>query len=372
MRLTQSTAAVALLMTASFMNTVHSAPVTVYGTVDTGLEVYYNGEHTNVRLSSGLREGSNFGFSGSETLGNGAEVFYKLESTVFVDNGTMAADNRLFDREALVGVRGRYGSISLGRQYTPHFLTMAMIDPAGLSMSSAANYFACPVFEGTVNGYLSDETTRFSNSISYDSPSFGGLTVQLYAALGEQTSAHSNSPTRGNVYNVGLRYQSGPLSVMASYLYQNTAVSSYADWDSYWALGIACDFEFIKPSLLYVHRDGSDKAAGAGLAGGDRAESPDLDMIQLGASAPVGPGKLIVTVGYLENNSAEDGDAWAWGVRYDYAMSRKVTLYTGLTGIENSADSQYNIGGGGSASPGEPVAFGDDPTVLYAGMTVHF
>ncbi len=72
------------------------------------------------------------------------------------------------------------------------------------------------------------------------------------------------------------------------------------------------------------------------------------------------------------NNSVEDGDAWAWGVRYDYPMSKRLTLYTGLTGISNDDQAQYNIGGGGSASPGEPVAFGDDPTVLYAGMTMSF
>ena len=311
MRMNQTALFASLLLGAS--GCVLAGPVTVYGTVDTGMEVYYNGDKTNVRVSSGLREGSNFGFMGSELLGNGAEVFYKLESTIFVDTGSMAADNRLFDREALVGIRGNYGSLSLGRQYTPHFLTMAMIDPAGLTMSSAANYFACPQFEGTINGYTADETTRFSNSISYDSPSFGGLTIQLYAALGEQTSANSNSPTRGNVYNIGFRYQSGPLSVMASYLHQNTAISGYADWDSYWAFGAAYDFEVIKPSILYVHREGSDEAVGSDLGGTNTAKSPDLDMVQLGASAPIGPGKFIATVGYLKNHSAEDGDAWAWG-----------------------------------------------------------
>ena len=339
MRMNQTALFASLLLGAS--GCVLAGPVTVYGTVDTGMEVYYNGDKTNVRVSSGLREGSNFGFMGSELLGNGAEVFYKLESTIFVDTGSMAADNRLFDREALVGIRGNYGSLSLGRQYTPHFLTMAMIDPAGLTMSSAANYFACPQFEGTINGYTADETTRFSNSISYDSPSFGGLTIQLYAALGEQTSANSNSPTRGNVYN-------------------------------YWAFGAAYDFEVIKPSILYVHREGSDEAVGSDLGGTNTAKSPDLDMVQLGASAPIGPGKFIATVGYLKNHSAEDGDAWAWGVRYDYPMSKKLTLYTGLTGIQNDDDAQYSIGGGGSSSPGEAIAFGDDPMVYYAGMTYHF
>ena len=117
MRMNQTALFASLLLGAS--GCVLAGPVTVYGTVDTGMEVYYNGDKTNVRVSSGLREGSNFGFMGSELLGNGTEVFYKLESTIFVDTGSMAANNRLFDREALVGIRGNYGSLSLGRQYTP-------------------------------------------------------------------------------------------------------------------------------------------------------------------------------------------------------------------------------------------------------------
>lgn len=36
---------------------------------------------------------------------------------------------------------------------------------------------------------------------------------------------------------------------MASYLHQNTAVSGYADWDSYWALGVSYDFEVCKLTL---------------------------------------------------------------------------------------------------------------------------
>ncbi len=348
-----------------------TANVSVYGTVDMGLEAYDNGDKTNGRLSSGLREGSHFGFRGTEDLGNGMEVFFKLESTVFADNGTMAAGNRLFDREAVLGVRGELGSLSFGRQYTPHFLTMAMIDPAGLSMSSAANYYACPVFEGTVNGYMEDETTRFSNSISYDSPSFAGLTVQLYAALGEQTKEGNDSPTRGNVYNVGFRYQNEALRVMGSYLYQNTKVSGFYDWDSYYALGASYDFGVITPSILYVHREGSDEASGAAIST-LKAKSPDLDMIQLGASMPVAGGKFIATVGYLKNSSIEEGDSWAWGTRYDYPMSKRLTVYGGLTGIINDNNAQYNIGGGGSASPGLPVDFGDDPWVAYTGMTFHF
>lgn len=371
MRLTKTASVIASLLSLAAINTGYAGPVTVYGTVDTGLEVYYNGDKTNARVSSGLREGSNFGFTGSETLGNGTEVVYKLESTIFVDTGSMAADQRLFDREAWVGFKGDYGSLTFGRQYTPHFLVMAMTDPAGLTMSSAANYFACPHFEGTINGYEADEATRFSNSVSYDSPSFGGLSFQLYVALGEQTAEHSNSPTRGNVYNVGLRYQSGPLNVMASYLHQNTAVTGYAEWDSYWALGASYDFDFIKPSILYVHREGVDEASGSSV-GSNGVKSPDLDMIQLGASAPIGSGQLIATVGFLKNHSAESGDAWAWGVRYDYPFSKRVTFYAGLTGIENSSDAQYSIGGGGSSSPGEAIAFGDDPLVGYAGLTMHF
>lgn len=47
MRINQTALFASLLLGAS--GCVLAGPVTVYGTVDTGMEVYYNGDKTNVR-----------------------------------------------------------------------------------------------------------------------------------------------------------------------------------------------------------------------------------------------------------------------------------------------------------------------------------
>lgn len=354
----------------------HAAEVSIYGLIDMGVEVYDNGETTAVRQSSGLREGSRFGIQGSEPLGSGlGEVFFRLESTVFADTGEMQVDNRLFDREAVLGLRGDYGSISFGRQYTPYFLVMAMTDPAGMGMSSAGGYYGCPGWEGSINGFGLDETTRFSNALVYETPRLSGLKASLFAALGEEKASDyggsSDAVTRGNVYSVGIDYSRGALSVLGSWLHINTRASGFEHWDNYFALGVAYDFDVTKPSLLVVHREGDDTAAGRSL-GTRPAGSPDLTMVQGALATPVAGGTLITTVASLTNHSADDGDAWSWGIRYDYPLSRRTTCYTGVTGIINGEDSQYNIGGGGSSSPGMEVAFGDDPNVLYAGIAVKF
>lgn len=375
LRKTAALLSLAVLGTVLQSQTSAAAEVSIYGLIDMGLEVYDNGDTTAVRQSSGLREGSRIGIQGTEKLTDaGTEVFFRLESTVFADTGEMQVDDRLFDREALLGVRGDFGSLSFGRQYTPFFLTMAMTDPAGMGMSSAGGYYGCPAWEGTMNGFGPDETTRFSNAIVYETPRMNGLKVKLFASLGEERASDfggdSDSVTRGNVYSVGFDYAAGALSVLSSWLRINTRASGFDNWDNYYALGVAYDFGVTKPSLLFVHRDGDDTAYGRSFDG--IAGSPDLYMLQGALATPVAGGTLITTAAMLRNNSVEDGDAWSWGVRYDYPLSRAVMLYGCATGIYNGEDAQYNIGGGGSSSPGMPVAFGDDPKVLYGGLMLRF
>lgn len=237
----------------------HATEVSINGLIDMGIEIYDNSETTTVRQSSGLREGSRFGIQGTEVLGSGlGEVFFRLESTVFADTGEMQVENRLFDREAVLGLHGDYGSISFGRQYTPYFLVMAITDPAGMSMSSAGGYYGYPGWEGTINGFGPDETTRFSNALLYKTPRVDGLKASFFATLGEEKASDyggsSDAVTLGNVYSVGIDYW--------GWLPINTYVSAFEHWDNYYALGVAYDFDVTKPSLLLVHREGDDTAAG--------------------------------------------------------------------------------------------------------------
>ncbi|MDB5960624.1 MAG: hypothetical protein JWP59_1918, partial [Massilia sp.] len=82
--------------------------VTIYGIVDTGLV-----HTTNVNAAgSGLTKmptltgsfPSRLGFRGTEDLGNGLQAFFVLENGLSVDTGNTGQANRLFGRQAQVGL----------------------------------------------------------------------------------------------------------------------------------------------------------------------------------------------------------------------------------------------------------------------------
>ena len=80
--------------------------VTLYGTADGGL-VYQHVKNTGEKgtdtlaLESGINDTTKWGLKGSEDLGNGTKVSFKLENGYNLDDGTLGNNNRLFGREAL-------------------------------------------------------------------------------------------------------------------------------------------------------------------------------------------------------------------------------------------------------------------------------
>ena len=72
----------------SFCGSVVASDVSVYGMVDAYVQLYNGGNGTVVDLGSGGKGGSRVGIKGTEDLGGGTSVFFRLENGFFVDNGT--------------------------------------------------------------------------------------------------------------------------------------------------------------------------------------------------------------------------------------------------------------------------------------------
>jgi len=368
MRITPMAIALAAI---GFASVAHAqTQVEVYGVVDAYVEAYDNGADTTGRVSSGGKAGSRLGFRGTEQLGGGLAAFFSLEMGILLDNGKSTPDNAsgagyLFQREALVGLKGNFGSLSLGRQYTPQFLALAMNDPAGLGMSSSINYFASPSASGINGGPGADGVTRRDNSVVYSTPRLAGFQATLLAAAGESKDlAGGPSNKVGNAYNLGVRYAAGPLSANFSYLVQQPLyrnVLGDEGKDKFLTVSAAYDFGVIKPAFTYSQKDSADTIA-----------APNVAAWQIGASAPLVGGRLIGTFAMLKNDSQADADASAWGVRYDYPLSKRTTLYGGVTGISNDKFATYGISGGGGSSAPIAGAAGADPRSIYAGMSHAF
>ncbi|MFT4507173.1 porin [Caballeronia sp. 15711] len=193
--------------------------VTLYGLVDAGLNYLSNAQ--TARLSSGpagksqisLQEGSvggqngsRWGLLGSEDLGGGTSATFRLESGFAINNGTLGQGGAEFGRQAFVGLKAQYGTITLGRQYD--------------SVASYVGPFAASTqWGGYISGHTGDvdnylNTRRINNSIKYASPVYRGFTFGgLYSFGGVAGSVGSKQ-----LWSIGAGYSAGPVALAAAYL----------------------------------------------------------------------------------------------------------------------------------------------------------
>jgi predicted porin len=182
--------------------------VTLYGVVDNAF-AYVNNQRgqSNIYMSQGNLQASKFGLLGSEDIGGGTKAVFRLESGFNSLTGAQSTANTLFNRQAYVGITNeRYGTLTLGRQYTPYFNMVGALGPTGVLTGATGAH------PGDVDAL--DTTLRFNNSISYASPNLAGLTFGAQYALGGQ----SGSIASGSNLSAALRYDYRRASVAVGYV----------------------------------------------------------------------------------------------------------------------------------------------------------
>lgn len=164
---------------------------------------------SRLSLESGGYTGSRVGVKGGRELTPGVQAIYQLEAGYFINNGRIGqssgGNTRLFGRQAYVGIEGRLGRLTVGRQYSPYFLQLIGYD-------ALENGYGSPTNDGNVP----PGPTRYDNALIYATPDLGGLKASALTALGGQTGA-----TRHNAYGLSLDFSRGPLAIGAGYLYDD-------------------------------------------------------------------------------------------------------------------------------------------------------
>jgi predicted porin len=280
--------------------------VTLYGRIDTSFGAdKLNGVNTT-RLYSGNLTTSRLGFRGTEDLGGGLKAIFGLEGTVGADTGAFSS----FDRQSIVGLSGGFGTVKLGRHDT------SFDDIRDISVSS--NLWDSE-FSPTKIAYtagVADYSSRASNQVRYESPSFGGFSVGVSHGLDEDATVKADTTS----YN--LRYRSGPLDVGIGFQDQK------ANNREYTALSGAYDFGVARLSAGYNRAEVNGGAKANGYA--------------LGVNVPLG--NVEVSVGYAYSKAktaagatAAKGSGLAAGVTY--ALSKRTRLYGALLDgdVENGA-----------------------------------
>lgn len=276
--------------------------VTIYGVADVGIQrTDTNVSSATWSLDSGIQSGSRLGFKGTEDLGGGLSAIFTLENGYNIDTGTLGQGNRLFGRQAFVGLQGGFGAVKFGRQYTPMFLALDSIDPFGTGL--AGDTASGRTFQS--NGVRMDNTINYSLSAA-------GISGQLAYGLGEVAGDNSANRQIG----LGLGYTNGPINVQFAHHDANNATNTGDLKDT--LLGGTFNF-----GVATAHAAIQNEKATLGAA-----TTTKTRHWMVGVSAPVGAGTVMASFIRNDDRLATNVDADQIALGYSHALSKRTNLYT--------------------------------------------
>jgi predicted porin len=169
--------------------------VTLYGVVDNAFSYVSNQRgDANFSMSQGNVQASKFGLLGTEDIGGGTRAIFRLESGFNSLTGAQSSAGVIFNRQAYVGLSNdSYGTLTLGRQYTPYLNMVGALGPTGVLTGATGAH------PGDLDAL--DTTLRFNNSITYASPDIAGLKFGAQYGLGGTPGSVAN----GSNFSAALR-----------------------------------------------------------------------------------------------------------------------------------------------------------------------
>lgn len=326
----------ALAVLGAFSGAAFAQNVQLYGIIDGGLEVvdsHISGVDTLTGLASGQQYGSRFGLRGSENLGNGLTAKFALENGFSLDTGKLGQGDRLFGRQAWVGLDSAVGTVAIGRiagiaSGTGSFDMMGALDPFGTGFKDAGlqSTFALTSF-------------RADNSVVYQSGKIAGFQLGAMYSFQANGSEQADTDLNTRYAAIAATYAVGNLWTGLSYEQLQNPVTkgiSIADTKVI-KVGANYDFGFVKPYVAYSN--GADVRSLSGLdldAVGTALNAVatsgfDTNSYMVGATAPLFGGKLMASYQLLDAELSVDssvkGERNVFAVGYDYPMSKRTSLY---------------------------------------------
>jgi predicted porin len=338
------------LAAASATTAAHAqTAVQVYGIVDSGVAHLTNVNSAGDSITKVPSLTSSFpsriGFRGTEDLGNGLQAFFVLENGLALDTGTQQQGGRLFGRQANVGIKGAWGTLTIGRQLNMTYISTLKTDVLG------PNLFAI----GSIDPYLPN--ARSDNAIGYMG-NFGGFVLGATYSFGRDAvngvgPAATNCPGEVAGNSKACRQYTGLVG------YETTAWGLNASYDRlYGNVGAANNLTSSANTDIRTTVNGyvmfGPTKLGAGVV--DRETNAatgrtDSDLYYLGVSHPFGAFVLDAQVARRDTrNSNSDVDMLV--ARLTYAMSKRTFVYTALGRMDNKGLSAVALDAGGSVGAG--------------------
>lgn len=326
-----------------------SSTVTIYGALDAYVATQgATGISSRKVLNSGYNP-NNLGFAGREDLGGGLAAGFTLEGQPALDTGTMGQGGKFFGRQANAWLEGGFGRVTAGRIHLPGRAFSIKYTATGWLSSDPLGNMALAV--GSMFGPLMNGDSvggRVSNALMYSSPNLAGFNFQLLQSAGE----------------------GGPFSTGQAKLTQG--------WVGYTAGDFTADFVYARiPELAGNQLPQTDYAFGAqyGLGGGFKVMGSYFSHQGVSVAAPGGTTAianskgtdkttligLVYTAGvhtigasYGKTKVADVhrgrrpgnvtapfstilDDITGYSVAYNYALSKRTTLFAAYGALDNDA-----------------------------------
>jgi predicted porin len=344
--------AIACLGSLATHGAMAQSSVSIYGLLDSGVVYTTNANAAGDSIAkvptlTGSMP-SRVGFRGVEDLGGGLQAVFTLEAGLHVDTGLMGQGDRLFGRQASVGLRGAYGTLTLGRQVNMTSVAVAKSDLLGPNLFSL----------GSIDPYIPN--ARSDNAIGYLG-NFGDFTAGATYSFGRDGSAAGGPPATNCPGEVAgdakacrqatamLGYDNDRLGATVSYdiMYGNTGA----------AAGLTTSDSNDRRATLNGYATAGKLRIGAGIiarkrVAATRVNDLESNLYYLGGSYPLTPTLTMdAQVSRLEVKGS-DNDATLASLRLTYFLSKRTAVYGLLGRMNNSGRAAIALDVGGTVGQG--------------------
>lgn len=328
--------------------------LTFYGVLDNALEALSNAPDNKgkprslTQIKSGSLWGSRWGLRGREDLGGGLSVIYKLESGFFSDTGASAQSGRLFGRGAYIGLDGKFGSVTAGRQTTLLYDMTLNYDPLAFAAYSVVSH----------DSVLS---ARADNAIKYSGKN-GTLTAMGFYSTGYDGSIknggeQAGAPRVGREMSAGLRYMPGPLDFGLVFDQRNgSSVATQNDLEKRLMAGVSYTSGTVKTSIGYRW-----------LRSGVGNISSGSNLYWGGLQYQMTPAFSLATMMAYTDTRGSNADPMSTSLLGKYHLTKRSSLYLMASYAHNQGGSNLGVNG-----IGNQIAAGSNQTGIVAGMFHHF
>jgi len=282
----------ALAVAAALPMSAAQAGVTIYGKIHGSID-YIDADSASDETWDVTSRWTRLGFKGSEDLGDGLKLIWKLESGIDITNHDNGGGS-LSGRNRYIGLAGGWGTFLYGNHDTPLKMSTGKLDLFG---DELADYNATAGFTDR----------RASDAIAYVSPAFGGLTLAGaiipdgdYDADGDLAGGYSLA----GMWTIGSLYLAGA--------YEDISDLKDGDTDEIWRVGAGWTIGDFFLAGVYENED----------------TGTDVDKYQVSASYKFGNNKIKgmwADNDFDSDDDFDDGTSWALG--WDHNFSKRSKIY---------------------------------------------